>query len=241
MAGFGKWLGGGLGFTLGGPIGALIGFALGAVFDDANVTVQKTGAKRRTQKGDFGASLMVLVAAVLKADNTVLKSELDYIKRFFVKNFGVENTREQMIMLRELLKQEIPLEEVCIQIRGQMEYASKLQLLHFLFGVSMADGNIHDAEVEVIQRIAQYLRINSTDYASIKAMFYSDSESDYRILEISSEASTEEVKKAYKRMALKYHPDKVSHLGEEYQHDAKDKFQKLQAAYERIKSKRGFN
>jgi len=39
-------------------------------------------------------------------------------------------------------------------------------------------------------------------------------------------------------MAVKYHPDKVSHLGEDYQKDAKEKFQKMQEAYENIKKER---
>ena len=72
-------------------------------------------------------------------------------------------------------------------------------------------------------------------------MFVKNTESAYKILEISPEASNEEVKKAYKRMAIKYHPDKVSHLGEDVQRQAKEKFQQLNAAYEEIKKERGMN
>jgi DnaJ like chaperone protein len=46
------------------------------------------------------------------------------------------------------------------------------------------------------------------------------------------------VKKAYRRMAMKYHPDKVSHLGEEFQEVAKDKFQKVHSAFNNIKKSR---
>jgi DnaJ like chaperone protein len=77
------------------------------------------------------------------------------------------------------------------------------------------------------------------DFNSLKAMFYADVDSDYKILEIHNSASDEELKKAYKKMAVKFHPDKVSHLGEEYQQDAKEKFQKVQQAYESIKKQRG--
>ncbi|HRG59887.1 MAG TPA: TerB family tellurite resistance protein [Bacteroidia bacterium] len=239
MSKFGKWLGGGLGWALGGPIGGLIGFALGAVLDDSGAAVQATNAKHHTQRGDFSASLIILVAAVMKADGRVMKAELEYVKAFFVKHFGVDVTKEQMLLLREILEKEIPLYDVCNQIRHNMEYASRLQLIHFLFGVSMADGQVHDSEVKVIEQIASFLNINMADFNSLKAMFYADTDSDYKILEVHNTASDEEIKKAYKRMAVKFHPDKVSHLGEEYQQDAKEKFQKVQQAYENIKKQRG--
>jgi DnaJ like chaperone protein len=144
-----------------------------------------------------------------------------------------------MLLLRDILEKEIPLYDVCNQIKHNMEYASRLQLIHFLFGVSMADGQVHDSEVKVIEQIASFLNINMADFNSLKAMFYADTDSDYKILEIHNSASDEEVKKAYKKMAVKFHPDKVSHLGEEYQQDAKEKFQKVQQAYENIKKQRG--
>ena len=239
MSKFGKWLGGGLGWALGGPIGGLIGFALGAVLDDSGTAVRVTNTKYSTQRGDFSASLIILVASVMKADGRVMKAELDYVKTFFVKHFGVDVTKEQMLLLREILEKEIPLYDICNQIKHNMEYASRLKLIHFLFGVSMADGQVHDSEVKVIEQIASFLNINMADFNSLKAMFYADTDSDYKILEIHNSASDDEVKKAYKKMAVKFHPDKVSHLGEEYQQDAKEKFQKVQQAYENIKKQRG--
>ncbi len=239
MTKFSKWLVGGLGWALGGPIGGLIGFALGAVIDDSGVVANATNAKYTTQRGDFSASLIILVASVMKADGRVLKVELDYVKAFFVKHFGVETTRQQMLLLREMLEKDIPLQEVCLQIRQNMEYASRLQLVHFLFGVSMADGQVHSSEVTVIEQIAGFMNISMADFNSIKAMFYADTESDFKILEIHSSATDEEVKKAYKKMAIKFHPDKVSHLGDDYLKDAKEKFQKVQQAYENIKKQRG--
>lgn len=241
MAKFGKWLGGGLGWAFGGPIGAIIGFALGSVLDDTKVVANNSNFQNSTQIGDFSASLLVLAAAVMKADGTVLKAELDYVKKFFIKNFGVEHTQEQMLVFRELLKKDIPVKEVCIQIRSNMEHAARLQLVHFLFGVSSADGAVHQKEVDVIAEIAAHLGVNSPDFNSLKAMFFKDSESDYKILEITKSASDEEIKKAYRKMAVKFHPDKVSHLGEDIQKDAKEKFQKVLAAYENIKKSRGIN
>jgi len=238
---FGKWIGGGLGWAFGGPIGAILGFVFGSVIDNITVTSSTQHLHYPTQQGDFVASLLVLTAAVMKANGQVVKSELDYVKRTFLQQFSEEETRQHLLVLRDLLKKEIPLHDVCSQIATYMDYSSRLQLLHYLFGISMSDNYAHPKEVSVIETVASYMRISQADYNSIKAMFVKDTDSAYKILEIEPTASDEEVKKAYRKMAIKYHPDKVSHLGPEMQKSANEKFQKVNAAYEEIKKQRGIS
>ena len=194
---------------------------------------------RTTQRGDFSVSLLVLAAAVMRADGKVMRSELSYVRMFFERNFGPEEAGKNLYLLKEILKQDINLREVCMQIQTYMEYASRLQLIHFLFGIAQSDGKFDPREVNVIQQIAQYLNISQPDFDSIKAMFIKDTKSAYRILEITPDATNDEIKKAYRKMAVKYHPDKVSHLGEDVQNAAKVKFQKVSEAYEQIKKERG--
>ena len=244
MAKFGKWIGSGLGWAVGGPIGALLGFAVGSVIDsklDGDEPSSQRASGFSSKPGDFGAALLVLVAAVMKADGRILKVELEYIKQFFKKQFGTERTRQHMLMLRDLLKQDIPLEKVCLQIKAYTMYPARLQLLHLLFGVASADAEVHKSELDVISKIASLLGIQQKDYQSIKAMFVREVDGDYKILEITKSATDDEVKKAYRKMAIKYHPDKVAHMGDEYKESAKQKFQKVQEAYENIKKQRGMN
>lgn len=245
-AGYGKWIGGGLGWALGGPIGGLLGYYFGSMFEGDTKTSRTGGhpyasGGQPTQSGDFSLSLLVLSAAVMKADGVVKKSELDYVKRFFVSNFGEAKTVQQMQMLKELLKKDINVQEVSVQIRSAMDYSSRLQLLHYLFGIAGADRVTANSEIDMIQNIAGFMGVTSADFKSVKAMFVKDTESAYKILETSPDASDSEVKKAYHKMAIKYHPDKVSHLGEEVQNAAEDKFQILNAAYDEIKKRRGIN
>jgi len=237
MGSFVKWLGGGLGFVLGGPIGGLLGFFIGSFVDAADVVTYKQ-VNGRTTPGDFGMSLLVLIAAVMKADGKVLKSELDYVQRFFVAQFGAESAREASVMLRDLLKRDIPLRDVCTQIRGNMDYPSRLQLIHILYNISAADSRFDAAEIQVIKTVSEMLGINATDYESIRNMFIPATDSAYRILEAERTATDEELKKAYRKMALKYHPDKVSHLGEEFRRTAEEKFKAVNEAWEKIKKER---
>ncbi len=242
MAIFGKILGGGIGWAFGGPLGALIGAALGNAILDSNTSISrgqqfKTNAGP-TQAGDFGAALIALSAAVIKADSRILKSEINFVRKFFTAQFGTQKTNEYIRLLQAVLKQDIQVRQICLQIRVNMDHSLRLELLHYLFEVSNADGEVHPSEINEIKRIANYLGISEKDFISLKNMFFKKSDSAYKILEIEANASDNEVKKAYRKMALKYHPDRLNSLGPTFKENAKEKFQKVQDAYEQIKKER---
>jgi DnaJ like chaperone protein len=246
---FGKWIGGALGWAMGGPIGGIIGFAIGAMADDKSFkgvqsNTQQKGQqnykqyRHQTQSGDFASALLVLSAAVMKADNRLLKSELDFIREFYTRQFGSAAAAQHIGVLKELLQKDIPVREVCEQIRHYMEHPMRLQLMYYLFGIAKADGNVDKSEMHIIETIASHLGLTNKDYESLKAMHYQDTESAYKILEVETSASDDEVKKAYRKMAMKYHPDKVRGLGEQHEKAANEKFIKVQDAYEQIKKER---
>src|SRR5690554_1983381 len=192
-----KWNGGGLGWALGGLIGAIIGFALGSLVGGEGIVTSeqaqsRTRTFRRTSTDDFMVSLLVLSAAVMKADGKVLKSELDYVKDFFVRQFGTYKAQEQILILREILKQPLELRKVCVQIRMNMQHPLRLQLIHYLFGLAQADGTLDTAELRVIENIARDLGISQKDFDSIRAMFKRDTQSAYTVLEISENATEQE-------------------------------------------------
>ena len=237
--GWGKWLWGGLGWALGGPIGGIIGFALGSITEQPETQSGRSQTKQLSTPGDFGSALLVLCAALMKADNRLLKSELDFVKTFFTRQFGAEYTKERMLLFREILKQDIQLEPVCMQIRQHLNYSSRLEMQHLLFGLAAADNDVNDEEITLLKRIAELTGLSEEDSLSLKAMFVKDKNSLYKMLEIETSASDEEVKKAYRKMAMKFHPDKVHHLGPDFQKDAQEKFKKINTAYEEIKKIRG--
>lgn len=242
MGSYGKFIGGGLGFVLGGPIGALIGFALGSMFDGTQIlTSTHTLAPNRTTEGDFKMSLLVLMACIMKADGRVDKAELAVVKKFLVANFGEQGALEALQILKNLLDQPIDETEVATQIGQYMNYSSKLELLHLLFNIAYADGEVVSSELATIQRIANIFHIDRLDFESIKAPYMKQVDRDwaYKSLEIESSATDEEIKKAYRRMAMKYHPDKVNDLGDKVKKSATEKFRSINEAYESLKKQRG--
>lgn len=248
---YSKWIGGGLGWAFGGPIGGILGFAIGAMMDHMQGPAPEQGPQpgqghhqrtyaHTTTGGDLAMSLVVLTAAMMKADGRVTHRELDHVRRFFNHQFGAQQASQLLILLRDALKQEIPVHDVVAQIRHNMPHPVRLQLVHYLVGLANSDGQIDRSELDLLKRIAQGLGISDKDLSSLSAMFRSaDPGAAYQVLEIERTATDEEVKKAYRRMAMKYHPDKVAQLGEEVQKAANEKFKKVQEAYEAVQRERG--
>ena len=245
MGNYAKWIGAGLGFwALGGPVGALIGFAVGSMFDGSSQAVTtRTVNSVQTSEGDFKMSLLILIACILKADGRVDKAELAVAKKFLVANFGEQGALEALQILKKLLEQPINETEVASQIGQHLNYSSKLELLHLLFQIAYADGEVVASELAAIQRISVLFRIDRLDFESIKAPYMKTVDKDwaYKSLEIEPTATNDEIKKAYRRMAMKYHPDKVTDLGEDVKKSATEKFRSVNEAYESLKKQRGIN
>lgn len=243
---------------MGGPIGAIIGVVIASLFDGAQAlpgpendarsttyTADDRQSQRRTRatQGDIRVSLLVLIACVMKADGHVRKSELDLVKRFLMRNYGEQGALSALQVLKNLLEQDINPVDVSRQIAQHVNYSTRLELLHFLFDLANADNEFVDSELQMIQLISDAMNISAADFRSLAALYQKAKDPDwaYTLLEITPAATNDEVKKAYRRMAMKYHPDKVAGAGDEIKANATEKFRAINEAYEHIKSVRGIN
>lgn len=234
-----KWIATIVGALLGGGIfGGLIGYGIGSVIDGL-INKEYNGVSR--EQGDFVISFLLLFAKVMKADGKVMRSELDFVRLWLDNNFGQENTQNRIELLKEFLSKDIDLNQVCSKINFTLNYASRVQLLHSLYGIALSDGDCSKEEKATIELIASLMRISEQDYKTIEAMYYKNNDSSYVILQVDKNASEDEIKKAYKRLCLKYHPDRVASLGEKAQQIATQKFQEINLAYESIKKERNFS
>ena len=256
-----KWIVGFIGWAAFGPIGGLVGYFLGKVVDEyidashqlpggdstssrggAQQSTQRTSRPRYTQeeqRNSFYISLLVLSSAVIKADGKTVPAEVNYVRNFFQSNFGEQAAKEAMEILTRLDKEQVNIYSVGDQIAANMNYSQRLQLLQYLVQIAMADGEFAKSEKGVIEVIGSVIKLADSDVSSIIAMYYKEELSAYTILEISPSATDDEVRAAYRRMAMKYHPDRVSTLGPEVQKSAAERFQQVHDAYEAIKKQRG--
>jgi len=235
----GSFVGASIGWWTLGPIGAIMGLVFGHLTEEQTSFVLERKEEGKQDRSGFLATLLVLMAAVMKADGRVLRVELDYVKRSLVATFGEVEAGKALLMLRDVLNQDIPLNEVIQQAQVNVNYASKLQLVQLLYGIALSDGHVSFAENSMVERIAVGLGVSVSDFESIKAMFVKDALGAYKVLELDESASNDQIKKAYRKLVVLYHPDKVAHLGEDIQKSAEIKIKKLNEAYEQIKKERG--
>jgi len=241
MAKYRRWLFGALGWAFGGPLGALFGFLMGSFFDNATKVDPENQRAGMTTQGDFRLALLALLAAVMKVDQKNLKIELEYIKQIFSNTFGTAVSNEVMPVLKELLQKDIPVQEICMQVRHNMDHPARLELLNVLFSLSMVDKEFHASEEQLLHKMAFWLGISEKDFQSIFSVHKPDSNWAYKVLEVSPDDSDDAVRKAYRRMAMKYHPDRVAYLGEDVAKSADEKFKKVSSAWEEIKKIRGIS
>ena len=238
-----------IGMCIGGFPGALIGLVIGTIVSFV-FSYNKTSPNDYQQYSDsitisaeeLKYSILVLLSCVMKADGVVKKSEVNAVKPFLIELFGSEHEALNALQtLKNLLESSVSIESVTPQLRRNVPYEVRLELVHVLINIAIADGAITDPEERMLYQIASYLSISENDYISLKALYQQNQDPNwaYTALGIGPDATDEEVKKAYRNMAMKYHPDKVASAGEEIKQQATEKFRAINEAYEHIKAIRG--
>lgn len=242
----GKIIGPIIGGTIGGILGVIIGFLIGAILDKLHQDGgyiwhhQNSPNLRDTDPNDFIVGAVLLAGAVMKSDGDVQELELSYARSFLVEQFGTSQIEDYWHILLEATSNDFDLKKTSQQILRTTSYETRLQLVYFLFGIANADYAIKEKEIATIKVISLHLGVQAAEFDSIKAMFLSDIDAYYKILEISPSVSDQIVREAYHGMSKKYHPDKLEHLGEAVKQAANRKFLKVKEAYENIKKERGF-
>ena len=267
----GKWIGGFLGFITGGPLGALAGLALGALFDRGLDEVNKEGGNGQRpysdaysaysgqeqayegQRNSFMFSLLVLASYIINADGKIMHSEMEMVRRFLRQNFGEAAKQQGEEILLKLFEQQkrmgmaeyrTVIQDSCRQIRANMLYEQRLQLLNFLVMIAQADGVVVTEEVNALKEVAINMGLSTDDVDQMLNLHRGSSangnlEDAYKVLGISPTATDDEVKAAYRKMALKHHPDRVATLGEDVRKAAEKKFQEINDAKDKIYKARG--
>lgn len=233
----GKLIGAGLGFLGGGPLGAVLGGIIGHFVKDHqdNAAENDPEVKRQQAEFYFVANLVGIIAGVMKADGEVAPEEVAAVRRFFSERLGYREESLEVVksLLKEALDHQIDLDALCVDFRAKSDYSSRLLLIECLEEIARSDGKMHPAELAAIDRVASLLQVSRADAERVVTPTQAR-KSDYEVLGVASGATKEEIRKAYLELVKKYHPDRVSHLGDEFKELAHKKFLEIQNAYDRL-------
>ena len=256
--GYGKWIGGIVGFMAAGPLGALAGYAIGSLLEnntetDYNTTGRYTREEASTygQRNSFMFSLLVMASYIIRADGKIMHSEMEYVRQFLRRNFGEAAVTEGNQILLNLFEQRKRMDannpqafkntiyECGVQIKNNLGYEERLQLLNFLSQIAKSDGNVCKEEIDALKEVALSMGLSTKEVDSMLNLGGNTLEEAYNVLEVDPNATDDEIKAAYRKLALKHHPDKVATLGEDVRKAAEEKFQQINSAKERIYKARG--
>ena len=255
--GFGKWIAGYLGWATLGPVGGLLGFLVGSFIDavSSGKVVQQTDGEyyneSTQQQGDrnsFLLSMLVLAAYIIRADGKIMHSEMEYVRNMLRQNFGDVAAQQGNDILIKLFDEEKrmgtqqfrqKINAACQDIASHVDYSGRLQLLNFLVMIAKADGHVAEQEKVALKEVAQWMQLSPSEVDSMLHLDGGTLEDAYKVLGVSPDATDDELRKAYRRLALEHHPDRVAKLGDDVRRAAEKKFQEINAAKERIWKARG--
>lgn len=256
---YGKWIGGAIGWFIAGPFGAVVGYWIGSSIDSNGQSSSFFGAdssnaqseEQVQQQGDrnsFLFSMLVLASYIIKADGRIMHSEMELVREWLRQNFGEEAKVQGDQILRKIFEHSQSrgeaayrelIKQSCAEVVLHVDRSGRLQLLNFLVMIAQADGSVDPKEVDALKDVARWMELSTSEVDSMLNMGHDDLESAYKVLGVSPDATDDELKKAYRRLALEHHPDRVAALGDDVRRAAEKKFQEINAAKDRVWKARG--
>lgn len=259
---WGKWIGGWLGYMTFGPLGSLAGFVLGSIIDgitskaddaariENHVYDETPNAAQQVEgaRNSYFFSMLVLASYVIQADGRIMHSEMEFMRRFLANTYGAAAREQGDQILHELFERRAKMTDaqwrnqiaaVCVQLQQEMPAAQRLQLLSLMVQLSRADGKVDQSEIRVLYELASWLSVDSSMVDQLSNLGGNSLEEAYKVLGVKSDATDEEVRNAYRQLALKYHPDRVATLGEDVKKQAEETFKRINEAKEKVWQSRG--
>lgn len=236
MAWTGKIIGGVLGSLLG-PLGTVIGVGIGHQFDK--------GADRvRTTAMAIQAAFFGCLAKMARADGKVTRNEIDAVEQIMARLGYTGLMREAAIEIFRRAKDDSHTAyDYLNQLASIIQFNPQIAMtfLSALHAVAQADGFIHPSERDILLQAERLFRLRPGTIDTMLGTSRTNAlDNAYKTLDCNPDASDEEVKKAYRKKCVEFHPDKLASKGlpDEFMQYAHEQLAKVNDAYDTIRKSR---
>ena len=236
------WLGAGLGFLRGGPFGAVVGGVAEHFLGKKLQSKLRNALPGIYKKGNFITSLVIILTRVGMINGPLTPNQIAVIHKFFLKNlnFGAEDFKAIDPLITEVQIKKPEIDRFVEEYKKSCKNNYCLLVLALCYQISLVEDNLCAGTENLIKKIVFLLGISYEEHNKIREKYSLEAlKTPYNILNISSDASNEEVKRAYRNLISICHPDRVAYEGKEAVEKAHIKFLEIQAAYQELESVRG--
>lgn len=198
----------------------------------------------------FVTLLVSILVKIAQADEHFTKAELQTILNFF--QYQLRYNQDQIFWVKQLIKEAreetAGMDDLLREFRDNFAYEPRLILLELIYQIIYTKQPPPRTEIDQARGIAVFLQISVYDQRTIEAKYMYRQQKEaatgvraeeqfYAVLGLEPGADPAEIKKAYRMLSMQYHPDKVRHLGAEFQRVAEEKMKEINVAYEYFKKK----
>ncbi|MEJ6694900.1 MAG: DnaJ domain-containing protein [Chitinophagales bacterium] len=232
--------------------GAFMGFFIGIFIEELFEGKSSlfpgwgNGGEHDPQLTEYQIKLIQCTAALLKVQQVISRSESHFILKYFYRQFGTKKGKYVYQCLKDALATKVDYHHSAKSL-STLQREGKIQVITFLFGLTHAAPHSNFKQDGILEDIAKLMGMAQQDFETIKrkaskkekqktSYFQSSNQNiAYQVLGVSEGVSEEVLKKAYRKMVLKYHPDKTK-IAKDI---ASKKFQEIQEAYDSIRLSKG--
>ena len=237
-----------------GLFGAILGGLIGFLVDELAAKRSKWRridlffATGRRENLDDRSTKLAAISAL--AGSTIALSDSRHLgsvgiglaKRRIAETFDLEAPEREAIdyFVDRFMESEKPaIDEICAALRDLSDNPGREAIILLLYRVAPGEGESIDAsQDEFVRRVSESLEIDSARFAMLRSTIVPTDDEAYRILGIETDASTDEIRRIYRRLASQFHPDSNIELGNERMRISEEAFIRIQNAYNRIISER---
>jgi len=192
-------------------------------------------------KERYAKQLCTLFVELARVDGEVVREEVRVMREYFQQDLGFEGSALNRVrnQLKAAIASSAELDDAARKVRDALEPSARAFLLDALYDLALADGELKRSEQDALRKLASVLEVGEEAHRKVTERYFGKGETHFAKLGLTSAATDEEIRAAFKKLAAQHHPDKVASQGPKAVEAANRRFLEIKDAYEELRRLRG--